>query len=69
MSGMMGPCGIGDHSRCPRKYQRFYIETRKGKNVVIYLDEWRVCECPKRGCPCYVPKKNRIKTNTSRRKK
>lgn len=61
-------CQSGQHDQCRREYQRFYIDPRTNK--VVWLDETRYCECRKRGCPCYVPAKERSKkTKTNKRRK
>ena len=62
-----GWCLTGQHDQCDREWQRFYIDPRTNK--VVWLNEWRRCVCDKRTCPCYVPKKDRAKTKTTRRKK
>jgi hypothetical protein len=63
--GTFGWCETGQHDRCVREYDVFYIDPR-GK--VVYTGQTRKCECPKRGCKCYVPAKDRDKTTKRRRK-
>lgn len=62
-------CFSGDHENCHRESQRFIFEQRKGKSVLVWLDEWIKCECKKRGCKCYVKPAERTKKKTTRRKR
>lgn len=59
-------CYVGQHDQCPRSYERFIIDPKTNK--VVLLNETVTCECPKRGCKCYIKAKDRTKT-TRRRKK
>lgn len=59
-------CQSDQHQACPRNWQRGFVDPKTNK--VVWLDEWLVCECSKRGCECYVPVKDRGKKRTSRRK-
>lgn len=61
---MTGWCSAGQHDLCPREYDLMYIDP-KGK--VVYTGEKRICQCDKRGCPCFVKKTDR-KTTKRRRK-
>ena len=40
-----GYCSTGHHSQCRGTTQRWYTETRKGKMVIVYLDEYNHCGC------------------------
>lgn len=62
---MFGWCLDGKHDECKRSYRVFTVD-HKGK--VSYTGEERHCECPKRGCPCYVRAVDRTKTKTRRKK-
>jgi hypothetical protein len=64
-----GWCQANQHDICRRKYQRFVFDVRRGKSILVYLDEWRECQCKKRGCPCYVPAKSRNKSGKKRKRK
>jgi hypothetical protein len=63
---IFGWCNDGKHSECIRTYQRLSIDPKSNK--VVLLDEWRKCECPKRGCKCYVKPADRTKKRKKRKK-
>lgn len=72
---VFGWCQTNQHKDCKHRYQRFYIgpvgKGRNKKQGVIYLDEWRECECwchkPEDERP--KPKKKAAKKAATRRKK
>lgn len=38
-------CKTGMHGACRPKYQRFYFDTKRGKTVLVWLDEYVKCDC------------------------
>jgi hypothetical protein len=58
-------CLTKQHELCRNSYERFVIDA---KNQVVFLGEIVTCECPKRGCKCYVPAALRGKKTTRRKK-
>lgn len=68
---MFGWCLANQHEICRIKYRRFYIgpvgKGRKKKDGVIYLDEWRECDCHCHNSEDDKPKK--AKKSATRRKK
>ena len=63
---MFSWCKENRHDLCIREYERFVIDPKTNK--VVWLGETRMCECPKRGCKCYVPAKERGKAKKTKRK-
>ena len=67
-----GHCAFGgpDLSKhdCPGKYQRWYFgPVKKGRKTgtgIIYLDEYRECNCL-----CHIPEADRPKPKRTRKKK
>lgn len=66
-----GWCNTNHHDQCIVKYQRWYMGSKKVKRktveAIVYLDEWRECDCH-----CHKPeqpKKHAAKKTTRRRKK
>lgn len=62
-------CYLGQHDKCPREWERWIIDPKTNKPVM--LNETYRCDCKKRGCKCYVKPADRPKTRkrTPRRKK
>lgn len=67
MTKMFSWCYEGRHDTCHRSYERYYIDPKTNKPV--FTGETVKCECPKRGCPCYVKAIDRTKKKTRRKAK
>ena len=59
-------CVHGKHDQCVQSFEKFIIDPKTNK--VIYINETVECECPKRGCKCYVKAADRSKSKTRRKK-
>lgn len=57
---MLGWCSAGQHDKCIREYERFYVDPH-GK--IVYTGQTVKCQCSTRTCKCYVAgtKKNKRK--------
>lgn len=38
-------CKGGRHNECRPKTQRFYFDNKRGKTVLVWLDEHYICNC------------------------
>lgn len=56
---MLEGCRENRHKECKQKLQKMYFDA---KNKIVWLDEYTVCQCTKRGCPCFVKASERTKT-------
>lgn len=54
---MFGWCLTNNHSECKREFQVYYVD----KKGLVFTDQMVYCQCPKRGCKCYVKKADRKK--------
>lgn len=59
-------CVRGKHDQCKRTFEVFIVDPKTNK--VVYTGDTRDCECPKRGCECYVKAADRTKTKARRKK-
>jgi len=57
-SMMLEGCREGRHKECKQTLQKGVFDP---KNKWVLLDEFYVCKCSKRGCPCFVKATERNK--------
>lgn len=55
---------MGNHNECKQQLQKLFFDN---KNKVVWLDEYTVCKCTKRGCPCFVKASERNKKPRKRK--